>query len=166
MKVEQTKIPSGVASYKLYNPRLTTSFPPQHIAESTEYWFIPEKDSKDPILQLTWRFRIFSNAAAGLRLLEDYRNADFVLVAPRINPNYDSIPAFSAFRNRFGEVTSASVVAGGLKYSWNQSDDKEFTEKLFSPKRQKQESEYVGQLIYLRSEKVNKSIQPTAKSGG
>ena len=98
---------------------------------------------------LIWRFRVFSNAAVGLRLLNDYRNAEFVMMAPRINPNYDSSPAMSAFDKRFGEVVEASVSVGGMEFVWQQSENEENMGKLFSPERKNQKSEFVGQLLDL-----------------
>ena len=37
IRYDKNKIPSDVARYVLHNPRLTAAFPPQHIANSTEY---------------------------------------------------------------------------------------------------------------------------------
>lgn len=149
IQIQNNKLHKNVAQYKLVNPRKIEAFPPRHIAESVEHWFIPDKDTEDPGILLTWRFRLYSNPAAGLRLLNDYRNSEFVLLAPRINPNYDSSPAMSAFRNRFGEIVEASVSVGGMEFSWSNSD-KDSIKKLFSPKREYQETEYVGQLIHLQ----------------
>lgn len=146
---EKRKISSSVAIYNLINPRLINNFPPGYIAESMEYWIIPDKDSVNPKMHLTWKFRIFSNPAADLRLLNDFRNAEFMLLAPRIYPDYDSAPSLGAFNKRFGQVQSVSVAVGGLKYGWNEKDS-DFVVPLTSPKREAKDPEYIGQLVKLR----------------
>lgn len=141
---------SSVALYRLPNPRATASFPPPLIAGASEFWLVPKKDADDPEFEVTWRYRLFSHPSAGLRLLRDYDEADFVLFAPSLNPDLDSAPGLGAFGKPFGRVTGTQVLVGGKAFKWEASSA-DGAENLVSPERPGRPSENVGQLLPLRS---------------
>jgi hypothetical protein len=148
--IDLDKLPKNIARYRLPNPLLIPSFRPTEIADSGESWFIPDKNSESPQLELTWRFRLYANSAAELRLLRDYQKANVVLFAPRQHPNLDSSPSLGAFTGKpFGHLLSARMQVAGMEFSWKEGEGSD-DGKLMAPPRNGQAAVFVGQLVELQ----------------
>lgn len=149
-QLEARKIKGSFAHYLLRNPISFGAFPPPEIAESEYHWRIPNKDADDPEIQWTWRYRVFSSPNAQLRILHDFKDATYVIFAPKLNPDFDSSPALSAYESPFGRIIHAQVLVGGLNVSWSDPENLDEAADLIAAPRQSQPARVVGQVFELR----------------
>ena len=146
---DEDKLPAGVASYVMSNPRSLDTIPPLYIALAEESWFIPDHDAKNPVLELTWRFRFLNNHSAGLITTDDFQDADVEVFAPRPNPNYDQSPNLMFFRSPFGKITEVEVSAGGHLFKWGSGSNKS-DQTIVRDETAKGKFDLLGQLVHLR----------------
>jgi hypothetical protein len=113
-----TNVPPGVAEYRMSNPRKIVGAPPIAIAYIHEDWIIKDIENQDPLVELTWHYRFLNVGQPDLITIDDYRNANMVVFAPRIRPNLDHGGNGMAFGRPFGSIVRVEVSAGGVRFGW------------------------------------------------